>query len=665
MIAESLLLSLVLLLSGVAAALLAGRRVQLSAGIAVVATLAAAIPGVYCALALLTGAPAASLLLPWPLPGAALAFSVDSLSAVFLLPVFILSPVCALYGSAYFKGSQGQRIMGAHWAFYLGLVAAMVVVLSAAHIFLFLVAWELMSLTSFFLVAFDHQFEEVRRAAWLYLLASHLGVTVLLGFFLFVGELSGSLYFADFQLLKMVSPLLALGLFLAALGGFGLKAGLFPLHVWLPEAHPAAPSHVSALMSAVMVKLGIYGVLRVLTWLPAAPAWWGLLLAGLGITGALYGIALALLQRDIKRCLAYSTIENVGIIFTGLGVGIYASASGLPTVALLAFAGALLHLWNHALFKGLLFLGAGNLLHATGTRDMNLLGGLMKRLPGTSLLVMGGSMAIIALPPLNGFISEWLIYLGLLRGGMELFQIAGLPLLLLAGLLAVVGALALLVFVRLVGISLLGSPRSAAAQSAHEGGFLLLAAPALLLFGCLFIGLFPRPVLDLLMAPLTLLTGGDSLAVSLPASLSSLGVLGLVLLALIAAAALLLHRLGRNRPRASAPTWGCGFAQPGIRMTYSAEGFGELAHQHLLPQLLHPVVQGVAAAPLFPPPGQVSQQAPDPVLSRLLQPAFSELAHLCQQLRWLQQGRLAIYLLYIFLTSIGLMLWSLLVFGGG
>ncbi|MBW6509149.1 MAG: hydrogenase [Desulfuromonadales bacterium] len=658
------LLSLLLPVFGALLVVPLCRYATLSAGIAAVTTVLAAIPGIYVSFSLLGGHPPVSIAYAWSLPGGALQIDVDAVSAFFLLPVFILSPLCAIYGGAYLHQVKG-KLLGFHWAFFLLLVASMILVLSAGQVFLFLVAWELMSLTSFFLVAFDQQEREVRQAAWVYLVASHIGVTLLLGFFLYSSQWSGSLLFSDFQALKSISPSLATGLFLLAVTGFGIKAGLFPLHVWLPEAHPAAPSHVSALMSAVMVNLGIYGILRVVTWLPQAPAWWGLLLAGFGIAGALYGIALAAVQQDIKRCLAYSTVENVGIIFVGLGVGIYAGAAGFPGVALLAFAGALLHLWNHSLFKGMLFLGAGNLVHATATRNMNQLGGLMKRLPATSLLLIGGSVAITALPPFNGFISEWLIYLGLLHGGLEMPRAMGLPLLLLVSLLALVGAAAILVFVRLVGISVLGNPRSAAAASAHEGSILLLAPPAILLAGCVLIGLNPLPVLDLLRAPVVLLIKTELLPVLTLTAFTGLGRGVWLLLALIVGMALLLFVQRYRHPAVVAATWGCGFALPNNRMSYNATAFSELAHNHLLPRTLRPEVVAAPVTTFFPQAAQLSQQSSDPVLNRLLQLFFTRIANLCQRLRWFQQGRLPIYLLYIFLTCIGLMIWSLWVFGGG
>ncbi|MDO3378287.1 proton-conducting transporter transmembrane domain-containing protein [Geoalkalibacter halelectricus] len=665
MAAHLVLCAVAMCLAGGMLALLCGRSPARAAAVATLALGLAAIPGVGAAWLGLQGQAAVPVHWPWQVPGGALVLQVDALSSVFLLAIFLVAPLCALYGSAYLKAQDRRRALGVHWFFFCALTACLALVVTAAHVLMFLAAWELMSITSFFLVAHDQQKPEVRHAAWLYLLACHLGAAVVFGLLLYAAEVSGSLHFQEFYALGALEPRAAALVFLAALIGFGTKAGLAPLHVWLPEAHPAAPSHVSALMSALMVKTGLYGIVRVLTWLPAPPPWWGLLLAGIGVGGALYAIAMAALQSDVKRCLAYSTIENVGIIGLGLGLGLYASALGQPLMAALGFAGALLHVWNHALFKALLFLGAGSLLHATGTCNLNRLGGLLKAMPVTGVLLIGGSLAAAALPPLNGFFGEWLIYLGLLQAALALPGGGALPPLLLVGLLALTGALALLVFVRLIGIALLGTPRSAAAAAAHDGRGALLVAPALLLLGCLVLGLAPAGALDLLSAPVSLLCRTDVHSLPFPSHYAWPGFGGLLLMMSVVAAALVLLWLRRRRPCAADATWGCGFTRPSARMSYSAMGFAELAQNRVLPSFLRP--EGAVQAPqdLFA-PGQSLHLTPrDPVLARLFQPLFAFLGERCVRLRWLQQGKPAIYLAYIFLTGAALMLWSLWALGGG
>jgi len=658
-----LLIALLLLPTGAVAALLCGRRSPLASALAVTCTIIAAALVIAAALPVLLSGNSLSWQGTWAVPGGALLLRLDPLAAFFVVPIALLSGLCAIYGAGYLREEGEHRPLAPHWFFFNLLAAALLLVVTAANAVLFLAAWEAMTLSSFFLVAWDHHNDTVRRAAWLYLLAAHCGLLALLALFIDAGQLCGSLDFAAFGPLAMLSPGHAAFLFALALFGFGVKAGLLPLHIWLPEAHPAAPSHVSALMSAVLVKTGLYGILRLLTLLPPAPAWWGWLLATLGITGALYGIALAGMQRDIKRCLAYSTIENVGIITLALGFALVAQADGHPRIALLAAAAALLHIWNHALFKGLMFLGAGALAHASGSRDINLMGGLLRRLPLAGLPLIGGSLAISALPPLNGLISEWLLYLSLLEAGSTLPGAAALPALLLIGALGMVGTLALLTFSRLCGIALLGEPRSAASAAAHEPGALLLLPPALLLAVCLGIGLWPGAVLVLLQTPLHAL-GFASDAADFKA-LPALGHWGGILLLTLLALAWLVRTLRRLRPLAMAGTWGCGYRFPSPRMAYTGDGFTEFAWQHLLPRQLRPQIRGGRVAGLFPVATELDQQSRDPILIGILQPLFSRLADFCQRLRWLQQGRLPVYLLYIFIASTALIVWTLWAGRGG
>ncbi|MFO0965345.1 MAG: proton-conducting transporter membrane subunit, partial [Gemmataceae bacterium] len=388
------------------------------------------------------------------------AFSValDGLSAFFLLPVLVLAGLAAVYGADYLLAYRHEKRLGAPWLFFNLFVAGMTLVVIARTVFLFLAAWEVMSIAAYFLVTFEHEKAEVRRAGWVYLVATHLGVAFLFVAFLLLGGQAGSLDFAALRALPQLSPVLTGLVFGAALIGFGAKAGFVPFHVWLPEAHPAAPSHVSALMSGVMIKMGLYGLLRVLTFLGAPAPWWGATLASLGLLTALVGVALALSQRDIKRVLAYSSIENIGLIALALGLGLWGWANHLPALAALAVTAGLLHIWNHSLMKGLMFFAAGSVLHGAGTKDMEKLGGLLRRMPWTGGLMIAGAVAIAALPPLNGFVGKWLLYLGLFHAGLDTDS-GNLSALLSVGLLALIGGLAAVAFVRLAGVVLLGAPR--------------------------------------------------------------------------------------------------------------------------------------------------------------------------------------------------------------
>src|ERR1017187_737420 len=405
-----------------------------------------------------------SLQLPWHVPGGAFHVQLDALSAFFLVPIFVLAALAAVYGGEYLLAYRDTKTLAPQWFFFNLFVASMALVVVARNAVLFLVSWEVMSVTAFFLVTFEHEKREVRVAGWIYLVATHLGAAFLLAMFLLLGRQAHSLDFDDFVVAAgSLAPASAGLVFVLALIGFGAKAGFVPLHVWLPEAHPAAPSHVSALMSGVMIKMGLYGILRVLTFLGQPAPWWGLTLSALGMLTAIVGISLALQQRDIKRVLAYSSIENMGLIGLALGVGLWGWASGLAAVAVLGTTAGLLHVWNHALMKGLMFFAAGSVLHGTGTKDMEKLGGLMKKMPYTASAMIAGAVALAALPPLNGFVSEWLMYLGLLKSGFATSDSRSLMALFAVGVLALIGALAAATFVRLIGIVLLGSPRSEAA----------------------------------------------------------------------------------------------------------------------------------------------------------------------------------------------------------
>ncbi|MEZ4601391.1 MAG: proton-conducting transporter membrane subunit [Syntrophotaleaceae bacterium] len=658
---ELFLVGLAIIMAGGIGALLAGRVSRAASRWAAGCTLIGSFLGLTEALHVLTSGSTLHLSIPGPLPEGDMALALDPLSACFLLPVFLLAALCAVFGTSYLAEEEESRNLGPHWFFYCGLVVSMALVLTAANGLLFLAVWELMSLASFFLVAYENRRTEVVRAAWIYLIACHLGSAFLFALFLLAGNFCGSLQFADFVRLGGVSPGFALLLFLLCLVGFGTKAGLFPLHVWLPDAHPAAPSHVSALMSGAMVKTGIYGILRISTLLPLPPAWLGLSVAFLGILGALYGILLAAVQSDIKRCLAYSTVENVGIIFVGIGAGMYGLARHQEGIAMLGFAGALLHVWNHALFKGLMFLGAGSLSHGAGTRDMNRMGGLLRRMPVTGGLLVGGSLAIAALPPLNGLVGEWLIYLGLLRTGLAGDGFAGLLPLVLAVLLAVTGALAVVVFTRLAGVALLGEPRSDRAAAAHEAPTAMSLPMKVLLLGCLAVGLAPQAAVRLLTAPLVALTGAGvgELAAHLRV-VANLGLAALVILLGLALVFGLLLWLCRMRPAGRSGTWGCGFSFPSARMAYTAGSYAELTQNHLVPAPLRSKPVSTAPEGLFPAAGRLVFDSLDPILDRMFQPFFRRFADRIVRLRWLQQGKLPIYLLYIFAACALLIAWSVL-----
>ena len=377
-----------------------GRNLSwLGAGTVVVAAGLGCIPAVQ----VLLGGSVLQFRFPWPVPYGEFFIELDPLSAWFLLPTFLLSALSAIYGVGYLRPWLGRRSLGPVWFFYGLLVLGMMLVLLARNAVLFLFAWELMAVASFFLVTFEHERPSVREAGWIYLVATHLGTAFLLAFFLLLGRETGSMDFDVWAAQGIHTQGLASVLFLLAVVGFGTKAGFMPLHVWLPEAHPAAPSHVSALMSGVMIKTGIYGLLRAFTFLGTPPLWWGWLLIAIGLTSGVLGMLFALAQHDLKRMLAYSSVENIGIIALGLGVGLLGMSTASPLLMVLGFGGALLHVLNHALFKGLLFLGAGAVVQRTGTHEIDQLGGLLKRMPWTAAAFLVGAVAISGLAAIERF----------------------------------------------------------------------------------------------------------------------------------------------------------------------------------------------------------------------------------------------------------------------
>lgn len=597
---------------------------------------------------------AQSLHLPWSMPGGSFALHLDGLSAFFLLPLFLIGFAGALYGMEYMRHEQARL----HWGWYNLLLVSMSMVVTAANGLLFLFAWECMSLTSFFLVISEHNRAETVQAGWTYLLATHLGAACLFAFFLTAGALTGSLDFSSFHALSGLAAPVATVLFCLLVAGFGSKAGLFPLHVWLPDAHPAAPSHVSALMSGVMVKTAIYGLLRLCSFLPVAPVWWGGLLMGLGMVGALFGIAMAAMQRDVKRSLAYSTVENIGILFLALGLWMQSRAAGHAAIAALALAGGLIHLLNHALFKSLLFLGAGSLLHATGSRNLNHMGGLMRRMPLTSLMIVCGGMAISALPPFNGLIGEWYLYRALLEGAADFSGLSGFFPAALVGLLALVGGMTIVVTTRIIGIALAGEPRSEGAARAREAGWPMRGAMMGLALACAVCGLVPLVLLRVAGRAAVLLDDRSApLFAGQGLSPVWMGTMAALLLgAMLAVFILNRWRQGRGEVT-SAATWGCGFAFPTSRMSYSADGYSEIAQSGVFCSCLTPVNRDGRSIALFPGGRNFVFSAPDPVLERFFRPLFRWAAGSCRRCCRLQSGNLHIYLLYVFCATILLLFW--------
>jgi formate hydrogenlyase subunit 3/multisubunit Na+/H+ antiporter MnhD subunit len=622
----------------------------------------AAIIGCIPAIQVLLGGPVEQFHFPWPVPFGEFFIELDPLSAWFLVPTLLLSALSAVYGVGYLRPWQSKRPLGPIWFFYGLLVLGMVLVLLARNAVLFLVAWELMAVASFFLVTFEHERQSVREAGWIYFVATHLGTAFLLAFFLLLGRETGSMDFTVWAAQGVHTQGLAGVLFLLAAIGFGTKAGFMPLHVWLPEAHPAAPSHVSALMSGVMIKTGIYGLMRAFTFLGKPPLWWGWALVAIGLSSGVLGVLFALAQHDLKRLLAYHSVENIGIIALGLGVGLLGMGTGSAVLMVLGFGGALLHVLNHALFKGLLFLGAGAVVHSTGTHEIDHLGGLLKRMPWTAAAFLVGAVAISGLPPLNGFLSEFLIFFGAFKGGISTSGPVAVPMLVVVAGLALIGGLAVACFTKAFGIVFLGEPRSEHVSRVHEVDWSMRLPMLLLAAACAGIGLFAPVMVGSLQRVLENVTAQqpEVVRMTLATTTASLMfvVIGAVTFLLLVAMLVLVRRgLLANRRVDEDVTWGCGYPQPTVRMQYTASSFAQP-----LTDLFRPLLgtRKKLSAPhgLFPAEAALKTETPDLSREEMYRPMFERGEMWLSQLRWLQHGNVQLYILYIAATLMVLLVWK-------
>ncbi len=665
---ELFLVAMAMLLTGAVASIVATRAPKIATVCGVAGAVGGCLTGLAPTLRVLAGGDRLESRFGWDAAHGLIRLEIDPLGAFFLAPVFVLGAIAAIYGGEYLFAYRHEKRLGAPWFFYNLFLAGMATVVAARTAVVFLTAWEIMSIAAFFLVTFEHEKPETRRAGWVYLVAAHLGVACLIGMFMLLGSRSGSFESAweglDFSALARTAanPPYATLIFLLAIAGFGAKAGFVPFHVWLPEAHPAAPSHVSALMSGVMIKLGIYGLLRILTMLGDPALWWGPALATLGVAGATAGVALAIEQRDIKRVLAYSSMENIGLITTALGVALWGAAARLPLVAAVATTAVFVHIWNHAIMKGLMFLAAGSALHGSGTKDLEKLGGLLKRMPLTGGLMIVGGVAMAALPPLNGFIGKWLIYVSLFRGGIAVAGTRGSIALLAAGALALIGGLAAIAFVRLLGIALLGSPRSEAAAHAHESPLAMTVPLAVLAVLCVIAAILPAQIVQTIAPAIDQARGiaAGQTAIEIakagaaPASLGYFNFCAIVLFLGGFAATIVILRV---RGIARGSTWGCGYARPTSRMSYTASSFAELPADHATPRFFRPKESRRGFEGPFPAADEYASSVPDPISERLYEPFFSSWADRFARFRILQQGNIHIYLLYILIVVTAALAW--------
>ncbi|HTJ05341.1 MAG TPA: hydrogenase 4 subunit B [Caldimonas sp.] len=603
--------------------------------------------------------PAEHAVLPLGLPGLPFHFRLDPLAGFFLMVIGATAAGVSAFAAGYFRKGEGTP-PGLLCLEYHVFLASMALVVVADDAYAFMVMWETMALSSFFLVIANHRLAEIRQAGYLYLLIAHIGAIGILLSFGVLQANTGDYTFANMRA-QHLSPFWASVAFLLALFGFGAKAGIVPLHVWLPEAHPAAPSPVSALMSAVMLKTAVYGLLRVtFDLLPAQLWWWGVLLLGIGLASALFGVVFAAVQVDMKRLLAYSSIENIGLVFAGIGLAVLFSAYGMKPMSALALTAALYHVASHAFFKSLLFVGTGAVLHATGQRSLGKLGGLVRVMPWVTWLTLVGTLASAGLPPLGGFVSEWLLLQSFLFAPGLPSSFLNMLVPVVAALIALVAALSGYTMVKFFGVVFLGQPREEQLADAHRAGWWERAGMVWLALGCVALGLAPVAFIDvigrvtrqLVAAGLAPASSGW-LLVPVDIDRASYGpiVFALGLATSFALAFALVRRLYHGRIRRAAP-WDCGYPWQTARMQDTAEGFGQPIRQ------------------IFEPFFRMRRELPSPfdrepryrviVGDHFWHWLYQPVADLVELLsRWigrLQQGRIAVYLLYSFLTLIGVLL---------
>ncbi len=585
--------------------------------------------------------------------GEKLHLQLDGISAFFLILLSVLGGAGTLYSSEYWtdKNHPASAPAGREW--WNGLLLNMCLVLVCANGLHFLIAWEIFTVCAYFLITRERQRPTARAAGWLYLAASHVAMIFLFAFFALLAARAGSWELGPMREHSELAPL-----FWLALVGFGIKAGIFPLHIWLPSAHANAPSHVSAILSGMAIKMGIYGLVRFTGWLPT-PDSAGWVVAALGVISAVLGVAFALGQHDLKRLLAYHSVENIGIILIGLGFAMIAAAHGNAAWGQLALAGALLHVWNHGLFKALLFLGAGSVLHATGTREMSRLGGLWRALPWTASLFALGATAIAGLPPLNGFVSEWLVYLGLFDA-ISAHGPAAFAAIFAAIALGLTGALALACFVKVCGVVFLGLPRSEIAEHVHECGWRMRLPMLVLGAACVTIGLAPILFWPAL-ATASAAWQPELANVTLPAPLVTLGAFHLALAALVILAGIFLWRRVQHNGVSRTGTWDCGYAAPTARMQYTAGSFAGII-TGWFDWILRPQRHAHLPKKLFPAQADFEEHTPETVLENVVEPTASLVMRVSTTVRQLQHGRVQSYIFYLLLGLVALAI--LAVMGG-
>jgi len=585
---------------------------------------------------------------------------IDALSAFFLLLFFILSLAAGIYGYGYLREYAGKRNVGVHFALYHLLLIVITLVLVAKNAILFLMAWEIMTVAGYFLITFYNESEGVRKAGYIYLIATHVGVFCLTVMFLAMGAYAGSMNFDRMAATQYPLGLASL-LFILAFLGFGVKAGFIPLHIWLPRAHPAAPVHISALLSGVVIKVGIYGLMRIIVIIKDFPLWCGVMLLIMAAISGVGGVLYALGQHEIKKLLAYHSIENIGIIALGLGIGMIGHAYHQDAVAFIGYTAALLHTFNHAVFKGLLFLSAGSVIRSTHSGDMEEMGGLFKVLPWAGHLFLIGSLSICGFPLFNGFISEWLVFRALLEGVFRLDVFGIIFSSMAIGALTLIGGLAALCFAKAFGVIFLGRNRTSEEQHYKEGDWLMHGPMILLAAICFWVGIFPASMVYGAFQGAQAITGvavglGLKEAIIDPLILATRVLLfgGIIFVALV----FIRKMLTLEYPVRLTETWCCAYAHVTSRMQYTASSFARPILK-IFRSILFFKVESNRLQEYFARETKLSSSLKDASEYFLLRPFFYFIKRISRKLKWIQSGHTQIYILYILFLLVILLIWKL------
>jgi len=591
------------------------------------------------------------IILPQSIVFGKISLQIDSLSAWFILIINLTCINGAFYGIGYMKKYHEQRAnLALHWILFLLFQSSMLWVCMVQNGLVFLIVWEIMSISSFLLVIFEHQNKSTLHAGLNYFVQMHIGVMFLTAAFIWVYFSEGSFEFSSIE--KFFSTKPNLWLFLLFFVGFGIKAGFIPLHSWLPQAHPAAPAHISGVMSGVIVKLGIYGIFRILFFLQRDHMLLGVMIILLSVLTGLFGILNAAVHRDYKKMLAYCTIENIGIIGIGIGLGLMGMGSGNTLMMVLGFTGALLHTLNHSLFKSLLFFTAGSIYDQTHTRDMEKLGGLIHSMPKTATIFLIGGLAIGGLPPFNGFVSEFLLYSGIIAG-IKFISITYItPLVISLGGLAVIGGVSMLTFTKSFGTIFLGTPRTHLHEPPQEVGLGMRLSQYFILLIMLSIGLFPQfyfSVASEIVVQLVpaLSSQQDWMPTSLITSLSSIGKYAMLFILVVMLIYIVRRSVTRKHPAVTALTWGCGYVASSSRMQYTGKSFSKslskLLNFVVLEKKKYPEISGQE---IFPVTRKHSSHYNDFFVSRVIEVIVDRLLYSLNYFQFIQNGKLQLYILY-------------------